>query len=205
MLGANPATRAFMMPAQVGNPEMKAIERRLGWLPATLNASAAMIAGMAPILREDLVARIRGYQPLMSALDRLPLAQRVTGRDRLNQVLYLNSKTVLPNFILNYLADRMEMAHSIEGRVPFLDHLVAEAAARVPVSIKVKGIREKHVLREATNVPQINASRGRLVCSGPRVWSSCRTSSQWQRASSETDACQDRRAPAVAREVVSPE
>jgi asparagine synthase (glutamine-hydrolysing) len=150
MLGANPATRAFMMPTQVGNPEMQAIERRLGWLPATLNASAAMIAGMVPILREDLVARIQGYQPLMSALDRLPVAQRVTGRDRLNQVLYLNSKTVLPNFILNYLADRMEMAHSIEGRVPFLDHHVAEAAARVPVNMKVKGIREKHVLREAT-------------------------------------------------------
>jgi asparagine synthase (glutamine-hydrolysing) len=150
MLGANPATRAFMMPTQVGNPEMKAIERRLGWLPATLNASAAMIAGMAPIFREQLVARTEGYQPLMSALDRLPLAQRVAGRDRLNQVLYINSKTVLPNFILNYLADRMEMAHSIEGRVPFLDHHVAEAAARVPVNMKVKGIREKHVLREAT-------------------------------------------------------
>jgi asparagine synthase (glutamine-hydrolysing) len=158
MLGANPATRAFMMPTQVGNPEMKAIERRLGWLPATLNASAAMIAGMAPIFRDELVARTQGYQPLMSALDRLPLAQRVAGRDRLNQVLYINSKTVLPNFILNYLADRMEMAHSIEGRVPFLDHHVAEAAARVPVNMKVKGIREKHVLREATKdvlIPEV--------------------------------------------------
>jgi asparagine synthase (glutamine-hydrolysing) len=56
---------------------------------------------------------------------------------------------MLPNFILNYLGDRMEMAHSIEGRVPFLDHHVAEVAARVPVNMKVKGIREKHVLREA--------------------------------------------------------
>ena len=34
------------------------------------------------------------------------------------------------------------MAHSIEGRVPFLDHHVAEVAARVPVNMKVKGIRE---------------------------------------------------------------
>ena len=158
MLGANPATRAFMMPTQVGNPEMQAIERRLGWLPATLNASAAMIAGMAPLFRDDVATRLEGYRPLASALDRLPLAQRVTGRDRLNQMLYVNSKTVLPNFILNYLADRMEMAHSIEGRVPFLDHRVAEAAARVPVNMKVKGIREKHVLREATKdvlIPEV--------------------------------------------------
>jgi len=158
MLGTNPATRAFMLPTQVSNPEMQAIERRLGWVPATLNVGAAMIAGMTPLFREDLPRRLQGYQPLVSALDRLPLAQRVSGRDRLNQMLYVNAKTVLPNFILNYLADRMEMAHSIEGRVPFLDHVVAEAAARVPVSMKVKGIREKHVLREAARdvlIPEV--------------------------------------------------
>jgi asparagine synthase (glutamine-hydrolysing) len=158
MLGDNPATRAFMMPTRVSNPEMQAIERRLGWLPATLNASAAMIGAMATFLRDDLVVRIPGHQPLVSALDRLPLAQRVAGRDRLNQMLYVNAKTVLPNFILNYLADRMEMAHSIEGRVPFLDHHVADAAARVPVNLKVNGLREKHVLREAAKdvlIPEV--------------------------------------------------
>jgi asparagine synthase (glutamine-hydrolysing) len=50
------------------------------------------------------------------------------------------------------------MAHSIEGRVPFLDHRVAEVAARVPVNMKVKGIREKHVLREAAKdvlIPEV--------------------------------------------------
>jgi asparagine synthase (glutamine-hydrolysing) len=158
MLGANPATRAFLMPPRVDNPEMKAIERRLGWLPATLNVSAAMMSGVAHLFRDDLVERLRGHQALLAALDRLPLAQRIDGRDRLNQMLYVNAKTVLPNFILNYLADRMEMAHSIEGRVPFLDHRVAEAAARVPVNMKVKGIREKHVLREAAKdvlIPEV--------------------------------------------------
>ena len=158
MLGANPATRAFLMPTQIDSAEMKAIERRLGWLPATLNVSAAMMSGVAHLFRDDLRAQVKGYMPLLSALDRLPLAQRVEGRDRLNQMLYVNAKTVLPNFILNYLADRMEMAHSIEGRVPFLDHRVAEAAARVPVNMKVKGIREKHVLREATKdvlIPEV--------------------------------------------------
>ena len=158
MLGANAATRAFLMPTQVSSPEMQAIERRLGYLPATLNVAAAMTSSMAPLFRDDLAARLQGYRPLLSALDRLPLAQRVDGRDRLNQMLYVNAKTVLPNFILNYLADRMEMAHSIEGRVPFLDHHLAEVAARVPVNMKVKGIREKHVLREAAKdvlIPEV--------------------------------------------------
>lgn len=158
MFGANAATRALMLPEQIDSPEMQAVARRLGWSPATLNVGAVQAGSVAPFLRDDLPTSVRNYQPLVSTLDRLPVAQRLGGRDRLNQVLYINSKTVLPNFILNYLADRMEMAHSIEGRVPFLDHRVAEVAARVPVGLKVKEIREKHVLREATKdvlIPEV--------------------------------------------------
>jgi asparagine synthase (glutamine-hydrolysing) len=43
----------------------------------------------------------------------------------------------------------MEMAHSIEGRVPFLDHHVVECVCRAPVSMKIRGITEKYLLREA--------------------------------------------------------
>jgi asparagine synthase (glutamine-hydrolysing) len=158
MFSANPATRAIMMPKQVSSPEMQAVRRRLGWLPATLNMGAAMTSDVAALFRDDLPAYVREFEPLVSALDRLPLAQRVTGRDHLSQMLYVNAKTVMPNFILNYLADRMEMAHSLEGRVPFLDHHVAEVAARVPAHMKVKGMREKHVLREAAKdvlIPEV--------------------------------------------------
>jgi hypothetical protein len=47
------------------------------------------------------------------------------------------------------LGDRMEMAHSIEGRVPFLDHHVVEVIRSQPVSQKIRGMTEKYVLREA--------------------------------------------------------
>jgi asparagine synthase (glutamine-hydrolysing) len=50
------------------------------------------------------------------------------------------------------------MAHSIEGRVPFLDHHVAEYAAGIPIHMKINGMREKHVLREATRdvlIPEV--------------------------------------------------
>ena len=158
IVGANPATRAMTMPAPVRSPQMDALQRRIGWLPATLNMALAMANGMSSLFREDINAQLQDLHPLLAGLDRLPLAQRVAGRDPLNQMLYINAKTVLPNFILVYLGDRMEMAHSIEGRVPFLDHRVADAAARVPVDLKVKGIREKHVLREATKdvlIPEV--------------------------------------------------
>jgi hypothetical protein len=47
------------------------------------------------------------------------------------------------------LGDRMEMGHSIEGRVPFLDHKVVEVITRQPVNQKIRGMTEKYVLREA--------------------------------------------------------
>ncbi len=158
MFGTNEATRALVMPKQVNNEEMLAIQSRLGWVPASLNVSLAMRNGIASFWSPEVKMKMQGHYPLVSNLDRLPLKQRIAGRDHLNQALYIHSKTLLPNFILNYLGDRMEMAHSIEGRVPFLDHRVAEVAARVPVNMKVKGIREKHVLREAAKevlIPEV--------------------------------------------------
>ena len=67
----------------------------------------------------------------------------------MSQALYLWAKTVLPGYILTVLGDRMEMAHSVEGRVPFLDHEVVELICRMPVKMKIRGMTEKYVLREA--------------------------------------------------------
>jgi asparagine synthetase B (glutamine-hydrolysing) len=46
------------------------------------------------------------------------------------------------------LGDRMEMAHSIEGRVPFLDHKLVEVIRSQPVNQKIRGMTKKYVLRE---------------------------------------------------------
>lgn len=55
MLGANAATRALMMPEQVDSAEMRAVQRRLGWLPATLNVAANQAKSVAPLFRDDLL------------------------------------------------------------------------------------------------------------------------------------------------------
>ena len=68
------------------------------WLPATLRRSPDLRRGT--VLRDDLPASVWEFQPLVSALDRLPLEQRVAGRDRLIRCSIVNAKTVLPNFIL---------------------------------------------------------------------------------------------------------
>jgi len=43
----------------------------------------------------------------------------------------------------------MEMSHSVEGRVPFLDHNLVEAVVKMPVTQKINGMTEKYLLREA--------------------------------------------------------
>jgi asparagine synthase (glutamine-hydrolysing) len=104
-----------------------------------------------------MAASVAGMDPYEVALSRLPIDERLAGRDPLNQALYLWSRIHLPNFVLTFLSDRMEMAHSIEGRVPFLDHEVAEYAAGIPIHMKIHGMREKHVLREAARDVLIEA------------------------------------------------
>ena len=70
---------------------------------------------------------------------------RCTAKGALDRVLYLEAKTYLPSLLL--VEDRMSMAHSLEDRVPILDHRIAEFAASVPAAEKVHGFTLKHIPR----------------------------------------------------------
>jgi asparagine synthase (glutamine-hydrolysing) len=64
------------------------------------------------------------------------------------QMMHFDFETYLPEDILAKV-DRMSMAHSIESRVPLLDNEVVDYAARLPVSVKIRNGRRKHILKEA--------------------------------------------------------
>lgn len=55
----------------------------------------------------------------------------------------------MPFDILCFLGDREEMAHSLEARLPFLDHRLFDVARRIPVDLKFRRGTEKAVLRDA--------------------------------------------------------
>jgi len=57
--------------------------------------------------------------------------ERVRGRDPVAQMCYLDIKTFLPSLNLTY-TDKMSMAHSVEVRVPFLDHELVETGLGIP-------------------------------------------------------------------------
>jgi len=67
--------------------------------------------------------------------------------DDLAPFLWLDQKYYLADDILTK-SDRMSMAHSVEVRPPFLDHRVVEFAASLPAKLKIRGTRQKVVLRE---------------------------------------------------------
>jgi asparagine synthase (glutamine-hydrolysing) len=62
------------------------------------------------------------------------------------RMMYCDARSYLPDDILCKV-DRAAMAVSLETRVPFLDHRVAELAARIPLDMKIKGGTGKHILR----------------------------------------------------------
>jgi asparagine synthase (glutamine-hydrolysing) len=64
------------------------------------------------------------------------------------QLQYQEMKTRLPGSVIQQL-DRTSMAHSLEVRVPFLDHKLVEFCSRIPPRLKMKGFREKYILRRA--------------------------------------------------------
>ncbi len=144
----NPVSRGLLLPHGKAKP-LENVKRLLGFVPSWIETFSARSAKMQELLAEDFGARAgerEGYRALLNDID---VRGQLAGRDPVNQSLYLWSKTLLPNYILAMLGDRMEMAHSIEGRVPFLDHHLVEVIRSQPVTQKIRGMTEKYVLREA--------------------------------------------------------
>ena len=85
-----------------------------------------------------------GAKPWDSLID-LP-----DGFDRwphLGQAQYLEASIFLSQYLLSSQGDRMAMAHSVEGRYPFLDYRVVEFCNRLPPALKLRGLTEKWLLK----------------------------------------------------------
>lgn len=69
---------------------------------------------------------------------------------RLSRMLYCDTKLWLPDYLL-LRGDKLTMAHSIEGRVPLLDHKLVEFAARLPDRMKLRSRQRKWLLKQAAS------------------------------------------------------
>ena len=95
----------------------------------------------------------RAFRQSMADVD--PIDQMATrfgrhdGLDAVSGHQLYTFKTELACYILAGLGDRVEMAHSLEGRLPFLDHKLVEFSCALPVNLRLRGRVGKFILRQA--------------------------------------------------------
>lgn len=92
-------------------------------------------------------------------------------RSLLDQSLYLETRMRLPNLTLP-LADSMSMANSVELRSPFLDHRLVEFLFQIPSRYKMRGLREKFLLKKTaeTFLPPEICARRKQPLAPPGAW-----------------------------------
>jgi asparagine synthase (glutamine-hydrolysing) len=111
-----------------------------------LLAMSSLVDGkIAGRLYKGALADVGGREP-RRAVDALAPNPRV--RDPLAETLHVDAQLALPDDMLQYF-DRTSMAHSLELRVPFLDHELVELCAQIPTTLKVRGRTTKYILKSA--------------------------------------------------------
>jgi asparagine synthase (glutamine-hydrolysing) len=96
---------------------------------------------------EDLRAAIGDYDPVEDLKALVP--ERFATWHPLHQAQFLEARLLLSEYLLSSQGERMTMGHSVEGRYPFLDPNVVSLATRIPPHLKLKGLKEKYILRKA--------------------------------------------------------
>jgi len=96
---------------------------------------------------DDLRDALAGYDAVEELAATLP--PEFASWHPLSRAQYLEAAYLLPSYILSSQGDRMAMANAVEARFPFLDHRVADLAARIPPALRLRGLTEKHILRKS--------------------------------------------------------
>jgi asparagine synthase (glutamine-hydrolysing) len=147
----------------------------------------AATAGVKALYSGDTRAALREVDPLERLRDDLP--EEFGRMSPLERAAYLELTTLLGNHLLAAQADRVGMAHGIEGRFPFLDHRVFENSVATPPHEKLAGMREKLAVRRvaAGVVPPIVAQRPKQPYRAPEASAFFDDEPEWvsERLSSE--------------------
>jgi asparagine synthase (glutamine-hydrolysing) len=102
-------------------------------------------AALQRLLSGELRAAIGDFDPTAALLASLP--PEFARWTHLARDQYLECRTLLSSYLLSSQGDRMLMAHSVEGRFPYLDREVAALADSLPDGYKLAGLDEKYVVK----------------------------------------------------------
>jgi asparagine synthase (glutamine-hydrolysing) len=83
-----------------------------------------------------------------SFLDQVAIPERFSRWNPLERAQYLEITIFMSEYLLSSQGDRVAMAHSVEGRFPFLDCRLVEYCNQLPASLKLRGLTEKYLLKQ---------------------------------------------------------
>lgn len=146
----NLARNQYLTGLQVPDKEMLNtdwVNNELGFVPTFIKAKYSMGHKIHKyLLKDDYISHYLNNDPATKII-------RSYNLDKSQKPVFnssiLWSKICMSNYILNALGDKLEMAHTIEGRVPFLDREFFDFAKTIPIDQKINGGNEKFILKEA--------------------------------------------------------
>jgi asparagine synthase (glutamine-hydrolysing) len=144
---ASPLTRALSGAVARRPYDRQRASRARRFLVAAGRSRAARYRGWAGVFSPDAVAALApGAGDGQADVDRL--FAEVSALDSIDAVLAVDTRFYLPTDLLVKM-DIATMMHSLEARSPFLDRELAEFAARLPGSMKVRRLTTKYILKRA--------------------------------------------------------
>jgi asparagine synthase (glutamine-hydrolysing) len=111
------------------------------------------------LFSDDLRSSLGTYNCIEELRSTLP--RDMDRMDAFTKAQYLEMSIFMSNYLLSSQGDRVAMGHSLEIRVPYLDHRLIEFMAKVPSKWKIRGMNEKYILKQVYRgiLPQSIASR----------------------------------------------
>ncbi|WP_444895917.1 asparagine synthase (glutamine-hydrolyzing) [Microbulbifer sp. SSSA005] len=129
--------------------QSRVVKSALDFFPNWMQSFMDMGIKIFPLFCKDYADYIKNNQIADTLMENLGGMSVLKNRPVLSKSLYTFTKSMFPHFVLTMMGDRTEMAHSIEGRQPFLDHHLVDYLSVLPEKYKIRGLTEKYVLREA--------------------------------------------------------
>lgn len=143
-LARSPVTQRAMAREFFGRDRERWASPGFGHAPRWRSTSALQQLFARPLL--DVIADVHVSARLLASAPHAFATWSTLAQDQ-----YLEVRTLLSGYLLSSQGDRMLMAHSVEGRFPFLDTEVVAVADALPDRYKLRGLDEKHVLKRVAS------------------------------------------------------
>ena len=141
---ARPATDAQRYVSQV-SPLLGLLSRVIGFPDELLEGLVPRYRELRNVISPDFLHAQRGRDPYREFLAQFDWRGQLLGREPVRQLLYLWLKSQFANYVL--AGERLDMAHGVEQRLPYLDHPLFEFVRGIPAGALFRLGQNKYLLR----------------------------------------------------------